>query len=587
MPIVMQLPRIESFVKRFRPSETEILIGLSVVVGLATALGAIAFIALIEYFNDFFFGLTDQILAEAVGEQPLKIWLPIIPVLGGLLVGPIVYKYASEAKGHGVPEVMNAVARLGGIIRPRVAAAKTLASAICIGSGGSAGREGPIVQIGSAIGSSIGQAFRMSGNRIKILVGCGAAAGISSVFNAPIAGVIFSMEIILGDYAITTFAPVILSSVVASVVTRTVLGDHPAFAVPSYSLVSAAEIPLYILMGVLLGVLGVAFTRMLTMFEDFFERLTIPNMLKPALGGLLLGLLAIFYPQVLADGYETIRLTLYGQMSVVLLVVLIVAKMVATSFTLGSGNSGGVFAPSLFMGAVAGGAFGSLVHVLFPAHTATPGAYAVVGMAGMVAAATHAPITALLIIFEMTSDYRIILPLMVTVVFAALVARRLYRHSIYTAKLARRGIEIQGGRDINVLKSHTVREVMDEQFSTIAASMTLPEILRSIEESEDTYFVVTGSRGQLKGVFSFQDLRSVLSHPELSELIVAQDLAPSHTTVIHPDDSLDEANRLFGYKGLTMIPVVSRIDDGKVIGVLRRDRLTDYYNKRLLDTLQQ
>ncbi len=583
----MQLPKMERLFRQFRFSETEILIALSVVVGLATALGAIGFISLIEHFNDLFFGLTDQMLAEAVGEQPLKFWLPIIPILGGLLVGPIVYKFASEAKGHGVPEVMNAVARLGGIIRPRVAAAKTLASAICIGSGGSAGREGPIVQIGSAIGSTIGQAFRMSGNRIKILVGCGAAAGIASVFNAPIAGVIFSMEIILGDYAITTFAPVILSSVVASVVTRSVLGNHPAFDVPSYSLVSAAEIPLYILMGIVLGVLGVTFTRVLDYFEDFFEKLAIPGWLKPALGGLLLGVLAIFYPQVLADGYETIRLTLYGQMGVGLLVVLVFAKIAATSFTLGSGNSGGIFAPALFMGAVAGGAFGSLVHTLFPNYTATPGAYAVVGMAGMVAAATHAPITALLIIFEMTSDYRIILPLMVTVVFSALVARRLYGHSIYTAKLAKRGIEIRGGRDVNVLKSHTVREVMDEQFSTIPASMPLPAILRKVEESDDTYFVVIGRSGQLKGVFSFQDLRSTLSHPELHELIVAQDLVPAGTTVIHPDDDLDEANRLLGYKGLTMLPVVSRIDEGKVIGVLKRDKLVDYYNKRLLDTLQQ
>lgn len=583
----MHLPRLERLLRRFRPSETEVLIILSIVVGSATAVGAIGFIALIEHFNELFFGLTDQMLAEAVGDQPLKFWLPIIPVLGGLLVGPIVYKFASEAKGHGVPEVMNAVARLGGIIRPRVAAAKTLASAICIGSGGSAGREGPIVQIGSAIGSTIGQAFRMSGNRIKILVGCGAAAGISSVFNAPIAGVIFSMEIILGDYAITTFAPVILSSVVASVVTRSVLGNYPAFDVPSYSLVSAAEIPLYILMGVLLGVLGVVFTKVLDFFEDAFEKLKFPNMLKPALGGLLLGILAIFYPQVLADGYETIRLTLYGQISVGLLVVLVVAKLAATSFTLGSGNSGGIFAPSLFMGAVAGGAFGSLVHTLLPGYTATPGAYALVGMAGMVAAATHAPITALLIIFEMTSDYRIILPLMVTVVFSALVARRLFGHSIYTAKLAKRGIEIRGGRDINVLKSHTVREVMDEEFSTIAASTQLPEILRKVEESDDTYFVVIGRKGQLKGVFTLQDLRSILSHPELNELVVAQDLAPSYTTVIHPDVDLDEANRIFGYKGLTMIPVVSRIDDGKVIGVLRRDKLIDHYNKRLLDTLQQ
>ena len=429
------------FLRRLRLSETNLLILLSVLVGLATAFGAIGFVKLIEFFNDLFFGLTDQILSSAVGFASwggYRWWLPLIPALGGLLVGPIVYRYASEAKGHGVPEVMDAVARLGGIIRPRVAAAKTIASAICIGSGGSAGREGPIVQIGSAFGSMVGQLFRMSGSRVKILVGCGAAAGISAVFNAPIAGVIFSLEIILGDFAIKTFAPVILASVVSSVVTRTFLGNHPAFEVPSYSLVSAWEIPMYVVMGIGLGALAVLFTRSLDAMEDFFNNLKIANWTKPALGGLLLGGLAIFYPQVLADGYQTIRLTLYGDMGIWLLVVLIFMKLIATSLTLGSGNSGGIFAPSLFMGAVAGGSFGIMIHKLFPTVTATPGAYALVGMAGLVAGATHAPITALLIIFEMTSDYRIILPLMVTVVFSALVAGRLFPQSVYTIKLFKR-----------------------------------------------------------------------------------------------------------------------------------------------------
>jgi len=410
----MYRPAVDKFLEKLRFSQTNILIILSVLVGLGTALGAIAFITLIKYFNSLFFGMTDQFLTETIGERGLKYWLPVIPMLGGLLVGPIIYKFATEAKGHGVPEVMNAVARLGGIIRPRVAAVKTIASAICIGSGGSAGREGPIVQIGSAIGSTIGQIFRMSGERVKILVGCGAAAGISSVFNAPIAGVIFSLEIILGDFAIKTFSPVILSSVVASVVTRTFMGDHPAFAVPEYSLISAWEIPLYVIMGSLLGILGVSFTRILDAFEDFFDNLKMSPMLKPALGGLLLGVIAMFYPQILADGYETIKLTLHGDIWVTTLVILVFMKLLATSLTLGSGNSGGIFAPALFMGAVAGGAFGFLVNYLFPETTASPGAYALVGMAGMVAGTTYAPITALLIIFEMTSDYRIILPLMVT-----------------------------------------------------------------------------------------------------------------------------------------------------------------------------
>ncbi len=583
----MNIPKIDRLIKKFQLSGTNVLIILAVFVGLATSLGAVGFIYLIEYFNSIFFGLTDEFLTETIGDRGFKFWLPLIPMVGGLLVGPIVYKFAKEAKGHGVPEVMNSVARLGGIIRPRVAAAKTIASAICIGSGGSAGREGPIVQIGSAIGSTIGQMFRMSGDRVKILVGCGAAAGITSIFNAPIAGVIFSLEIILGDFAIKTFSPVLISSVVASVVTRSIMGNHPAFEVPSYSLVSAWEIPLYIVMGILIGGYGVSFTRALDYLEDFFDDLKISPYIKPAIGGLLLGTVAMFYPQVLADGYETIKLVLYGEIGIALLLVLIFLKMLATCLTLGSGNSGGIFAPSLFMGAVAGGAYGYLVSYLFPGVTATPGAYALVGMAGMVAATTHAPMTAMLIIFEMTTDYRIILPLMLTVVISALVAGKLFEHSIYTIKLAKRGIDIRGGKDVNVLKSHEVREIMEEEFISIHPSTPLAEIFKKIENSTESYFVVQDDNGILKGVISFQDLRSVLSQHSLDYLVIAQDLLKEETDLIYFDDDLEKAYKLFNLKDIKMIPVVNEYESNKVIGVIRKESLIAYYNKQLIETLRK
>jgi len=578
-----------AFFEKLQLSETNALIILSVFVGVATGFGALAFTSLIEYFNHIFFGFTDQILTQAVGQRGsggYKYYLPLIPMIGGLLVGPIVFKIAKEAKGHGVPEVMDAVARLGGIIRPRVAAAKAVASAICIGSGGSAGREGPIIQIGSALGSTIGQMFRMSGDHVKILVGCGSAAGISAVFNAPMAGVLFAMEIILGDYAIRTFAPVLLSSVVASVITRAFLGNFPAFEVPSYSLVSAWEFPLYIVMGFVIGLAAVMFTRTLDIFEDNFEKLKIPNWTKPALGGLLLGIIAIFFPQVLADGYKTIGLTLLGDMSLLLMVVLIFLKVLATSLTLGSGNSGGIFAPSLFMGAMGGGAFGVMVNYFFPEITATPGAYALVGMAAMVAGTTHAPITAIFIIYEMTLDYRIILPLMVTVVFSTLVARHLFPHSIYTVKLFKRGIDLRGGKDINVLRSHTVAEVMSTRFETLLTSSTLAEIFNKITHSKETYFVVTDTHDHLKGIISFQDIRNLLSKHELDYLVIAQDLVVPETVVINDDDTLEVAYKIFGQRGFGLIPVVKRSQPNRVIGVVRREKLVDYYNKRLIETLR-
>lgn len=574
--------------KLFRLSETNILITLAVVVGIGTGFGALIFITLIEYARELFFSHSAGVLSGILGagEGGFKWWIAIIPAAGGALAGPIIYYFAKEAKGHGVPEVMDAVARKGGIIRPQVAAVKALASAICIGSGGSAGREGPIIQIGSAIGSTIGQIFKMSGDRVRILVGCGAAAGISAVFNAPIAGIIFSLEIILGDFAIKTFAPVLLSSVLASVITRLFLGNHPAIVVPAYELVSAWEIPLYVVLGIMCGGVAVTFTRTLGWAETFFDNLKIPEIGKPAIGGLLLGIIGIFYPQVFADGYPTIDVALYGQMAFWLLFILIFLKIAATSLTLGSGNSGGIFAPSLFMGAMAGGAFGTLAHSIFPTMTASPGAYALVGMAALVGGTTHAPITAILIIFEMTNDYRIILPLMVAVIFSTLVARHLFEHSIYTIKLAARGIFLKGGKDVMVLKAIKTSEVMDRNFETIRPWTRLRDIIHKIETSKESYFMMVDDENHLKGIISFQDIRGVLSKSDVQDLVIAEDIAHTDVVTVSPDDDLEEARNKFSVHGMQLLPVVEKDNGNRVIGVLRYDDMMTIYNKRLIDSLR-
>ncbi len=567
---------------RFHFSETQILIGMSLLVGLGTGLGALLFIFLIETCRDFFFNYSELVLSTYMGE--FKFWVLFIPMLGGLLVGPIVYKFAAEARGHGVPEVMAAVALKGGIIRPRVALAKTIASAICIGSGGSAGREGPIVQIGSAIGSSLGQAFHMSPERIRILVGCGAAAGISAVFNAPIAGVIFSLEIILGDFAIKTFSPVLISSVVASIVSRSILGNHPAFDIPSYSLVSIWEIPLYMLLGVGCGAVAVAFTRTLSFFEDFFGKLKISPVLKPALGGLILGSLGLYFPQVFSDGYETIKLTLYGNMILWVMAVLIFLKILATSLTLGSGNSGGIFAPSLFIGAVAGGSFGYLAHYLFPGATATAGAYALVGMAALVGGTTHAPITAILIIFEMTNDYRIILPLMVAVVVSTLVARRLFKPSIYTIKLIKRGIHLKEGKDASILRVHRVSDVMRKDLDPIPPATPLAAILDKVEKTRNTSLLVMDENSRFWGTIDFQDILGVITQHTLDYLVVAKDLAVPTDPVVFENDNLEDALEGFALKGQKFLPVFKSRQDREIVGILHQEDLLRFYNTRLLES---
>ena len=380
----------------------------------------------------FFFGILEPAFAVVLGPAAV---VPL-PALGGLIYGPLIYFFAREAKGHGVPEVMLAVAQRGGRIRPVVAVVKSLASALCIGSGGSVGREGPIVQIGSALGSTVGQALRMSDDRVRTLVACGAAGGIAATFNAPIAGVFFALEVILGEFTTRAFGVVVISSVTAAVIGRAAFGDVPSFPVPAYELVNVGEFGLYALLAVLAGVIGIVFTRTLYAFEDFFDGIRMPEYLKPVPGGLCLGLIGVFLPQVFGVGYQAMSQALSGEYALGLLVILLAAKIVAVSLTIGSGGSGGVFAPSLFIGAMLGTAFGTAANALLPGFTAPPGAYGLVGMAAVFTGAARAPITAVIILFELTGDYRIILPLMLAVVLSTLVSEALSRDTIYTLQTA-------------------------------------------------------------------------------------------------------------------------------------------------------
>ncbi|OQX92943.1 MAG: hypothetical protein B6D58_00505 [candidate division Zixibacteria bacterium 4484_95] len=573
---------LNRFFEKTRYSESMFIIILSIVVGLTTGLGAVAFRWLILTCRDFFFGSIP--FASSISGFQRDWFIPFIPMIGGLLVGPIVFKYAREARGHGVPEVMSSVALKGGIIRPRVSIAKSIASAICIGSGGSAGREGPIVQIGSAIGSTFGQMFRLSSNRIKVLVGCGAAAGISAVFNAPIAGVLFALEIILGDFTIKTFSPVIISSVLASVVSRFFLGNSPAFDVPGYSLVSAWEMPMYAILGAFAGIVAAFFIRSLYFTEDLFEKWKIPDIIKPGIGGLILGLTGLLTPQIFSDGYEAISTALHGNMIWLIMITLVFMKILATSLTLGSGNSGGIFAPSLFMGAMAGGFFGTIINYLFPGVTAPPAAYALVGMGAVVAGTTHATITSILIVFEMTGDYRIMLPMMIATVFATLVSHRLSKYSIYTLKLARQGIKIKAGKDIDLLSEIKVSEVMEKDFRTIPPHLTFSGIMRMMEDSKDTTFPVV-EKDRLYGMLSFQDLRTILTKPVLPALIIASDIATRNVLTVTKDENLNQALQKFGHKDLDMMPVVEKSDPSKIIGILRRSDLMSFYNMRLMEKM--
>jgi len=566
------------FQKLKRPNIRYLL--LAILIGVLAGYGAVLFKFVLKFMQWVFYQNTNDFMTFA---KSIPLWVKIVmPAAGGLVVGLVVTNFAAEAKGHGVPEVMQAIALRGGRIRKRVAAAKIFASAVTIGSGGSVGREGPMVQIGASIGSSIGQMFKTPSVHMKTMVGCGAAAGIAATFNAPIAGVLFALEIIIGDFGVMQFSPVVLSSVTATAISRYYFGDFPHFDIPEYSIVTLWEYLFYPLLGVVSGLVGLSFTKILYWFEDGFDAIAIPEWIKPAIGGALLGVVFAVFPQVFGVGYGAMNLALVNQMEFQILFVLIFVKILASSITLGSGGSGGIFAPSLFLGCMTGGAFGFVVHFLFPAHTAMPGAYALVAMGGVVAGTTYAPITAILIIFEMTSDYSIILPLMLTCITATVMNSTIERASIYTTKLLRRGIDIEAGRERHLLDHIVVKEVMTHEFVTIPASAPLSQIIWTFKTENAPYLHVVDGEGRLTGIISFRDIRTVLNEEGLLDLIIAHDLATRDLVTVTMDDTLQEALDKITDRGVSQVPVLTSGKEQKLAGTLTESAINGAYNSAIV-----
>jgi len=576
-----------------------------------------------------------------------------LPALGALCVGLLTWFGARESKGHGVPTVLEAIATKGGRIRPRVSIVTSLASSICIGSGGSAGREGPIVQIGSAVGSTFGQVLKMPANVTRTLVAAGAAAGISGTFNAPIAGVFFGLEVILRRFTQRTFGSLVLASVVANVVCRIHLGDAPAFNIPQFEFRSVGQLPFYVIFGGLCGVLAVVYTRVLYFIEDRFEAIRkVPPYLVPVFGGLLMGVIAFFLPETMdfrppGTGVTINRISehdlspsTFGVTSlptrpqrehlhpefenaysttvaavkeghihkdaeaefvrdasgepirekyftgagwfqidtqrdlIVFLLLLSVAKILATACTLGSGGSGGVFAPGLYIGSTFGAAYGLLLQGWFP--DIEPGTYAIVGMAALFSGFARAPISAIIMLFEMTDDYYIILPLMLGVVASTIVATKIRYPTMYTEKLLRRGIDVDQIVSATAMELTSVSSAMSKEVPTISTSEPLNKIVDRLTE-RDSAVLVMNAQGKLFGVLTFADLKETVHERVFDVPIIAEDLVRRNPITIAPDATLSEAMTQFGLYNVSILPVVNPEEPGEVIGVLRRrDVITAY-----------
>jgi CIC family chloride channel protein len=564
--------------------------------GVAGAIGAVVFRILIQAFQALFFegpraalaALAAPSLREpadpAAVASAIPFWILLfLPALGGLVAGLVIRWFAPEARGHGIPEVMEAVALRGGVMRRRAAAVKITASAVTLGSGGSAGQEGPIVQIGAVLGSAIGQALRVPGRQLRTLVGCGAAAGLAATFNAPIAGAIFAAEVIVGDFAVAQFSPIVIAAVVATVLSRYFLGNYPSFVVPPWELVSPFELFAYGVLGVLAGLVAVAFMRAVYGMEDGFARTRLPDWARPALGGLAVGAIALVVPRVMGVGYQTVDDMLQGSFGFWTIALLLGAKLLATSITIGSGGSGGVFAPSIYLGAMVGGLLGTIVHAWFPESTATPGGYALIGMGALVAATSHTPISAILILFEITQRIEIIPPLMTACVVSTLVATRIEKESIYTLKLKRQGIDLAASAPANPLKSLYVSDVVDRSPEVVPESASFEVMLDLIVRSPHTEFFVVNARGELLGSISLAELRRMLLEREyLRSVVVAGDLVVSDHARVTTDDDLDLAMQILDRENVDEVAVVEAGAPRKLAGSVHKRDVIHAWNEEVL-----
>ena len=620
----------------FVPTGTPLTISLSCLIGIAAGYGAVVFNKMIAVVSAF---SVQQAYALAVSTWTFWLLLAATPAIGLLLVAWITRQFAEEAQGHGVPEVISAVAHDDGIIRPRVAFVKVLASALCIGTGGSVGREGPIVQIGSALGSLAGQIFKLSTRHLTILVAAGAGAGISATFNAPLAGVMFASEIILGSFAVESLAPIVVACVLAQVVhvQASEAGWWPAFGELKYEFLGDwGQLPSYIIFGMLCGLVAVIFTKMLYRCEDLAAEKIRSWWQRALLLGLAVGVIAVSYELVLPQvaptgdrqvtapalygvGYEVVHraLRMQNEMKPVELkdpantkagqagepineeialdksrmraqlfwfLPLIFLKPFLTSLTLAGGGSGGIFAPSLFLGAALGTSFGLICNLLFPQLSANPGVYAIVGMGAVVAGTTQGLLSAILIVYEMTGDYRIILPIMIAAGLSSWVARYIDPESIYMKKLSRRGETLARGLDMQSLEHVRVRDVMIRNFPTVSYTDSVDQIMHVARANLHIESLpVMDAEKQLIGIIRAEDLHRVLDAELAPHLVNAEDIVMKSPLSVSPELNLLEAMRDFGSRDMETLPVeTGKGASRRLVGLLLRADVLSRYRREML-----
>lgn len=572
----------DSVAEYVRQSKTTGPVLLAVFIGAGSGGAAVALRWAVEAVQALFQdGLGGGLRAALEAVHPVLGGLWVVPViaLGGLCAGLAAKWFAPETRGHGVPEVMAAVARTGGRLRARVAVVKLAAAALTIGSGGSAGREGPIVHIGATWGSALAQFLRFPDRMVTLCVACGAAGGIAATFNAPMAGVLFTLEVVVRRFTTRYFGLVVISSAVATVTMRALsrTGDYPWFPLhQGYRLVGMRDLLLFLVLGALCAVVARSFVRALEGVETAAGRLRMNDALKPALGGALTGLFALLTPQIMGSGYGAISDALNNRLAGGLLLAAVVTKILATALTVGSGGAGGVFVPCLFIGAMFGGAYGTLVHEWFPLVTSSPGAYALVGMSAVFAAGAHAPMTGIIILIEMTDNYHIVLPLMAATVLSTFIAQRMSPDSLYTGKLREQGIDFHESPEVNLMEALTVAEAMDEVVDCVSENTPVAELAERLRHDHERGYPVVNLDGDLTGIVTMRDVQEALLGGDPGTLRVG-DICTRGVVVCRPDDTLGAALSQFGMHAFGRMPVINPDNPKRLVGMLKRSGILDAY----------
>jgi CIC family chloride channel protein len=554
---------------------------LAVAIGAAAGLAAIGFRAVIDLIQQLGFGFSGE--AVATLAELLPWWhLLLVPTVGGLAIGLFVHFFMPGRRPHAVADVIEANALRVGRMSATVGLKAALVSAASIGVGASVGREGPVVHLGASLGSWVAKRLHLGRTPARTLLGCGVAAAVAASFNAPIAGAFFALEVVVGHYALTAFAPIVIASVTGTIISRMHYGDFPAFIVPAVrTITSFWELPAFALLGAVAAVVAIVFMRAIFFTEDTLKRLPMPSWTRPALGGLVVGVMAIAFPQVLGVGYEATDDALSGLYPLWLLLALVVAKTAATAISLGSGFGGGVFSPSLFIGAMVGGAFGVIVTSIFPELSSGPGAYAIIGMGAMAGAVLGAPISTVLMIFELTSDYAATIAVMIATAIASLITQQAQGRSFFTWQLLRRGVVVRGGQEIGLLRAIRARDVMESGFETVLSETPIAVVRARLQAAAHGELFVVDSAGRLTGVIAYSDMQETAFDTSHDAELIAENVARTRPTVLQADDDLETAIKAYGASGEVFLPVVDHQDSRHLVGVAHEHKVMLAYHRAL------